>query len=139
MRKYAEYFGYIGFGIALIAMLSSLALSEVFDLTPCVLCWYQRIAMYPLVAVIGVGIIRKDEKNWPVTALILAAVGWLIAFYHSLLQWGVIPSSLAPCVAGESCVTKQIEFFGFITIPFMALVAFTVIILMSYGYLKRSK
>jgi len=86
--------------------------------------------MYPLVAIIGVGVARRSDE-WPITALILAGIGWVIALYHSLLQWGVISESLAPCVEGVSCVVKHTAWFGFITIPFLSFVAFTIIIAMS--------
>lgn len=94
--------------------------------------------MYPLVAVIGVGVIRKSS-DWPITTLVLGGVGWVIALYHSLLQWGVISSALAPCVEGVSCVTQHFAWLGFITIPFLSLVAFTMIIIMSVLVWKEKK
>ena len=94
--------------------------------------------MYPLVAIIGVGVIRKSG-DWQITALLLAGIGWLIALYHTLLQWGVISSALAPCVEGVSCVTKHFEWLGFVTIPFLSLVAFTIVIVMSALVLKEKK
>lgn len=130
MSKLISYVGYGAFGVALIATLSSLFLSEILHWTPCVLCWYQRVFMYPLVFVIGVGVVQKS-KEWPLTALVLAGIGWVIALYHSLLQWGVISESLAPCVEGVSCVTKHFAWFGFVTIPFLSFIAFTGIIVLS--------
>ena len=131
MSKISGYVGYVAFTMALIATLSSLFLSEVLHWIPCELCWYQRICMYPLVVVIGVGVMRRDT-NWPLTATILASIGWMISLYHSLLQWGVIPSTLAPCRDGVSCAVQEFDaWLGFITVPFMAFVAFTVIIVMS--------
>jgi disulfide bond formation protein DsbB len=123
------------FTVALLATVGSLAMSEAFGLLPCMLCWYQRICMYPLVIIMGVSILRR-ETTWPYTVLPLAIIGWLIALYHSLLQWGVISEKLAPCVEGVSCVSKQIDWFGFVTIPFMSLVAFSIIIALSVLYLK---
>jgi disulfide bond formation protein DsbB len=128
MSKISGYTGYIAFGVALMATLGSLMFSELFKWVPCDLCWYQRVFMYPLVFVMGIGIVRRDH-NWAPTALALAVVGWFLALYHSLLQWGIIPSSLAPCTGGVSCAVKEVEpWLGFITIPFMSLMAFTVII-----------
>lgn len=138
MNKLFGYAGYVAFGMALIATLSSLYLSEVLHWTPCVLCWYQRICMYPLVIVTGVGVIRRTD-DWPLTTMILGGIGWMIALYHSLLQWGVISEALAPCVEGVSCVTKHFAWFGFITIPFLSFVAFTVIIAMSLLAWKEKK
>ena len=131
MSKISSLAGYGAFGIALIAMLSSLVMSEIFQLAPCSLCWYQRIFMYPLVVIIGVGIIRRDN-NWPLTTLILSGIGWLIALYHVLLQWGVLPSKLAACTTGgASCLDQQLSLLGFIDIPLMSLMAFTGIIVLS--------
>ena len=117
---------YLAWVQALIAMLGSLFFSEVMKLPPCVLCWYQRIAFYPLVFVLAAGILLNDAKlRW--YALPLSITGLLIAIYHNLLYYGIIPESITPCTAGISCTTRQIEWFGFITIPFLSLVAFTVI------------
>lgn len=82
--------------------------------------------MYPLVLIIGIGIVKKD-KNMPLYALVMSSIGGVIALFHYLLQMGIIPDALAPCVQGISCTSRLIEYFGFITIPFMSLVAFVVI------------
>lgn len=121
------YSRYVAFTQALVATIGSLFLSEIVHLPPCLLCWYQRIAMYPLVVILGVGILRRDQKLYQY-ALPLAAIGWAIALYHSLLQWHIIPDRLAPCVQGISCTTVQVHLLGFITIPFMSLVAFSIIV-----------
>lgn len=139
MSKITNYLGYGAFGVALIATLASLTLSEIFKWVPCDLCWYQRIFMYPLVVVIGVGVMRRDS-SWPITALALSVVGWIIALYHSLLQWNIIPSDLAPCTNGVSCAVREIDpLLGFITIPFLSLAAFTTIIIMTALYWKGVK
>jgi disulfide bond formation protein DsbB len=127
LARYSPYAIYAAFAGALVATCGSLFLSEVLHLPPCVLCWYQRICMYPLVVILGVGILRKDTKLYQYV-LPLATIGWIIALYHSLLQWKIIPDKLAPCVQGISCTTVQVHLLGFITIPFMSFVAFTVII-----------
>jgi disulfide bond formation protein DsbB len=111
---------------ALIATAGSLFFSEVMKLPPCVLCWYQRIAMYPLVIVLGVGILTRDPKVKSY-ALPLSILGLVVALYHNLLYYKVIPDSIKPCTSGISCTSKQIEWLGFITIPLMSLVAFLLI------------
>jgi disulfide bond formation protein DsbB len=111
---------------ALIATLGSLYFSEVMTLPPCVLCWYQRIAMYPLVVVLGVGLLLR-ERRIRLYALPLSLAGLAIALYHNLLYYGIIPESIQPCTTGVSCTSRQIEWLGFITIPLLSLVAFTVI------------
>src|ERR1700761_7930872 len=117
---------YVAFAAALLAMAGSLFFSEVLHFTPCVLCWYQRICMYPLVVLLAVGIIRRDRGMYAYV-LPLSVIGGLISVYHNLLYWKIIPESLAPCTAGVSCTTKFFELFGFVTIPFMALCAFVII------------
>ena len=118
-----EMLSYLAWIIALLATVGSLFFSEVMQLPPCVLCWYQRIAMYPLVIIIGVGIITRDRrvKNY---ALPLCLTGLAISIYHNVLYYNLIPESITPCAEGVSCTSRQIEWLGFITIPLMALTAF---------------
>lgn len=117
---------YIAWTQALIATFGSLYFSEVMHLPPCVLCWYQRILMYPIVLIGAVGIIRRD-KALPFYVLPLSVLGWFISLYHNLLYYKIIPESITPCQLGVSCTTRQIEWLGFITIPLLSFVAFTVI------------
>ena len=121
-----QYLLYAAWIIALIATIGSLFFSEVMNLPPCVLCWYQRIAMYPLVIVIGTGIILNDPKI-KFYVLPLALAGLTISLYHNLLYYGIIPESIAPCTQGISCTTVQLEWLGFITIPLLALAAFAIV------------
>lgn len=129
---------YIAFAQALFASLGSLLFSEILHFPPCTLCWYQRAFMYPLVIILAVAISKKDP-NVLAYATPFAIIGWLIAAYHVLLYYGIIPQSLAPCSQGVSCTTKFIEYFGFITIPFLSLTAFTVILLSLYLYRQHQK
>jgi disulfide bond formation protein DsbB len=114
---------YVAWTMTLTASLGSLFFSEVMKLPPCVLCWYQRIAMYPLVFVLAVGILRKDF-NVRYYALPLSLVGLMIAGYHNLLYYKIIPESISPCLQGVSCTSRQIEWLGFITIPLLSWVSF---------------
>lgn len=118
-----EYLLYAAWIIALLATVGSLFFSEVMSLPPCVLCWYQRIAMYPLVVVISAGIILRDSRL-KFYALPLSLIGLAISIYHNLLYYGIIPESIAPCTQGISCTTVQLQWLGFITIPLMTLTAF---------------
>ncbi len=117
------YLPYLAWIIALVATVGSLFFSEVMQLPPCVLCWYQRIAMYPLVIIIGIGIISRDARMKSY-ALPICLIGLVISVYHNLLYYGILPESIAPCTEGISCTSRQIEWLGFITIPLMALTAF---------------
>ena len=123
LQKNARYIAWIQ---TLVAMLGNLYFSEIKHYTPCVLCWYQRILMYPLVAIIAVGILRKD-KNLPYYVLPLSGFGLLISGYHVLLQNGILPEAVAPCSIGASCLVKYTGYFGFITIPVMSFAAFLLI------------
>ena len=114
---------YAAWLLALLAMAGSLFFSEVMGLQPCVLCWYQRIAMYPLVLIIGIGIVNHDP-GWKIYSLPLALIGLVISVYHNLVYYGVIPESLTPCTKGISCSERQIEWFGVVTIPLMGLLSF---------------
>lgn len=124
---------YIAFAIALISTLGSLYFSEIQHFPPCVLCWYQRIAMYPLIPILAAGISLKDKKL-PYYVLPLSIFGMLIAFYHNLLYYKILPESAQPCLFGVSCTSKFIEWFGFITIPFLSFMAFFIITLCMIGY-----
>lgn len=124
----------LALGQALVATLGSLYFSEVLKFPPCVLCWYQRICMYPLVLILGTGIVTNDKKVIWYT-LPLASIGWIIALYHNLLYYKILPESVAPCVNGVSCTTKFVEYFGFVTIPLLSWIAFSIIL----GFLVAAK
>ncbi len=121
-----RYILYIALIQALVATLGSLFFSEVMNFTPCKLCWLQRIFMYPLVFIIAVGIIKKDKTLY-LYVLPLTIVGLIIAAYHNLIYYHVISENLIPCSADVSCTTKFFSWFGFVTIPLLSLIAFTVI------------
>ena len=115
----------LAFIIALIATLGSLYFSEILHYIPCTLCWYQRILMYPLVFVTLVGIIEQDEFL-PKYVLPFSVIGLGVSTYHYLIQLGIINKSAA-CSTGGPCGGRYIDVAGFITIPFLALVAFLLI------------
>lgn len=133
---------YISFVQAWAATLGSLYFSEIRHFVPCLLCWYQRILMYPLVIIFSVAIFKKD-KNIAHYVLPITILGMIISFYHYLLQMtplaDVTPIS---CNAYGPCREVQALFLGFITIPFLSLTAFTVItalmlVLLKYKNVKR--
>jgi disulfide bond formation protein DsbB len=122
--------------VAIIATLGSLFFSEVMEFPPCTFCWYQRILMYPLVFIFLVGLFPFD-KNVVKYAFPLAIVGWLIALYHNLLQYGIIPESAAPCSQGVPCSAKYISLFGILTIPMLSFIAFSIILTLLIILKKR--
>ncbi|MBI4291985.1 MAG: disulfide bond formation protein B [Betaproteobacteria bacterium] len=109
--------------------LGALFLGEVMQLPTCVLCWYQRIFMFPLVLILPLGLFPYDRKVVRY-ALPLAVIGGLIAFFHLLLIAGMIPEGLKPCTQGVPCSEKVIEWFGFVTIPLLSSIAFSAIIVL---------
>lgn len=111
------------FIIALVATGGSLYFSEVLKYPPCVLCWYQRICMYPLVAIYFVALWTED-KNYSKFVFPLLVIGGIIAIYHNLLYYELIPDSITPCTQGVSCTSKQLEWLGFVTIPLLSLISF---------------
>ena len=125
-------FLFLAWLVAAVATVGSLFFSEVMKFTPCVLCWYQRIAMYPLVIVLLLGLFPGQGKEWDKGvfryALPFGAIGWAIALYHNLLHYGIVPESASPCVAGVPCSTVYIRLLGFLTIPMMSLIAFTLVL-----------
>jgi len=123
-----EYLPYIAWVVALVGMVGSLFFSEVMELPPCDLCWYQRIAMYPLVFIIATGIILGDRRM-KTYALPIVLTGLAISVYHNLLYYGLITEALTPCSEGVPCTARQLELFGFVTIPLMTLGAFAVILI----------
>ena len=124
--------------IATIATLGSLFFSEVMGLKPCVLCWYQRIFMYPLVVILFVGMFPLDKRvvNY---SLPIAVIGWLFAIYHYLLYSGYIPENLQPCDEGASCADIDLELFGFVTIPMLSILSYTAIIALLVVFRNRTK
>lgn len=120
--------------VALIATAGALFLGEVMGKAPCVLCWYQRIAMFPLVLILGLGLLEADGRSRRY-ALPLAWAGWGLALYHCLVFWGVVSEALAPCGKGSSCADADVQVAGVVPIPLLSLIAFTAILLL----LGRSK
>ncbi len=106
--------------IALVTTLGSLYYSEVAGYPPCTLCWYQRIAIYPQVIVLGVAALRRDRAVW-LTSVPLAAVGMAISVWHVVIER--FPSLAGPCDPANPCTIKWVEEFGLLTVPTMALIA----------------
>ena len=113
--------------VALAAMLGSLYLSEIAHLAPCRLCWFQRIGMYPLALILLMAAYRKDSKA-RLYGAIMATIGAGIAVYHRVVQMFPDLESGSCASSGVSCSAALIEKFGFVTIPYMSLSAFTLIL-----------
>lgn len=111
---------------ALLATSGSLYLSEVMHFAPCSLCWYQRIAMYPLVVLLGVGIVTGDHRVWHYVVP-LASIGFAVAVYHVVIQWRPTLDA-GVCSLGVPCTARYVAVWGFVSIPTMAASAFAFIL-----------
>jgi disulfide bond formation protein DsbB len=127
----AGYELWMGFGVATVATLGSLYLSEVAHLLPCKLCWFQRIFMYPLVIVLGVAAWRRDASV-RLTTVLLSAIGSAIAMYHYAIQR--YPSlGGGSCDASAPCSAAYIWQWDFVSIPYMAASAFGLILVLMFA------
>ena len=127
VKKYAFHFALI---VAATAMLGSLFYSEIAKYTPCLLCWYQRILMYPQTLLLSMAIVKKD-KHIADYLLVMSGLGLLIALYHYYIQRG--GQTILPCSAvgySQECSQNFGMEYGFVTIPLMAATAFLLIIIL---------
>lgn len=115
--------------ITSISSLGSLFFSEIMKFAPCVLCWYQRICLFPLVLIFSIGLLSFD-KSVVKYSLPLALLGWAIALYHNLLYSGIIPENIQPCSQGVSCTEDYIKLLGIFTIPILSIISFSTIIVL---------
>ncbi|POG56401.1 disulfide bond formation protein B [Haloferax marisrubri] len=113
--------------VALAATSGSLYFSLGLGLTPCDLCWYQRILMYPLVVVLGVAAVEDRPGVWK-TVLPLSVGGLALSGYHSYLQ--VAPGAI--CTVGGPCTSIQYPMLGgLLTIPRLAFIGFALVTLLA--------
>ncbi len=115
--------------VALVTTLGSLYFSEVAHFVPCKLCWYQRIAMYPLALLLAIAAWRRD-LGIRVYVIAQCAVGVVIAAYHSFIQAFPPDSGTSFCTVDAPCTERYVWQFGFVSLPFMALCAFVFIIML---------
>lgn len=133
MVNKALLFGWI---TSIIAMMGSLFFSEQMGFIPCTLCWYQRILMYPLVFFLGMAFYRNDKGIYKYV-LPMSVFGMLLSGYHYALQ--KIPSmhEFSTCTSGVPCSGQYINWLGFVTIPFLSFIGFTVITISMLVLWKR--
>jgi disulfide bond formation protein DsbB len=118
---------WLAFLVAAAATVGSLYFSEVAGFVPCRLCWFQRIAMYPLSVILLVGAIRRDAAvRWYV--LPIAVIGAGVSAYHTLIEWRPALDTGACELSGPSCTFVWFEEFGFLTLASMALIGFLTIL-----------
>lgn len=128
--KQRETLLFTAWATSVIAMFGSLFFSEIQKFEPCELCWYQRILMYPMVIILGIAVVKKDERISFYT-MILSVIGALISLYHYSIQKIPFMADNAVSCGRIPCTGQYINWFGFVTIPFLALVAFVIIFVCS--------
>jgi disulfide bond formation protein DsbB len=116
----------------------SIFFSSVLAYQPCVLCWYQRICLFPLIFIFAAGLFPTFDKSVIKYALPLTIVGGLTALYHTLLYAGIIPENIQPCSQGVSCTEKYFELFGFISIPMLSFFAFATLVALLITLKRRT-
>jgi len=112
--------------IATGATLGSLFFSEVMSIPICELCWYQRVALYPLVLVLAMSLFPYNPGIVRIAGT-LTALGWFVALFQVLLVAGIIPENVQPCVQGIPCSEIHISLLGFLSIPVLSLLTFSLI------------
>jgi Disulfide bond formation protein DsbB len=116
----------LAFVVAGMATAGSLYYSEVAHFIPCELCWYQRICMYPLAAILLVGLLRRDAAvRWYAAPFVL--IGAPLSLYHWLVERVPAFADTSSCSAVAPCTTPYFEELGFVTLAFMALSAFLLV------------
>lgn len=129
---------FVAWAASVLAMFGSLYFSEIRQYEPCELCWYQRILMYPMVLILGIATIKKDYRISLYT-MILSLIGAGISLYHFGLQKLSFLADVAPACGRVPCTGQYINWFGFVSIPFLALIAFIIIFVCSFMIWKNSK
>ena len=122
-------YAFLAWLIATVSTLGAIFLGEVMGYTPCVLCWYQRIAMFPLVFVLAAGLFPFDPRVVRY-ALPLTLVGWALAVFHLALQAGWVAESIKPCSKGVPCSEVQVVWLGFVSIPLLSVLAFSLLLIL---------
>jgi disulfide bond formation protein DsbB len=131
-KQYALYLAWV---VSLVATLGSLYFSEILGYEPCKLCWLQRICMYPQAILLGMACYRNDRRM-ATYLLPLSIIGGCISLYHYAEQKIPALAKLLPCTVGVPCNEDYINWLGFMTIPFLALIAFS---LMTFFYLLEKR
>lgn len=140
-KEAADFLGHyailFSFVIAFVSVASSLFYSEIAGFAPCVLCWWQRIFLYPQAVILFVALLKKD---WGVRkyALTLSGLGSFVSIYHTYLQFGGEPPTPCSAAGGVSCQFVYFLEYGYVTIPTMALTSFALIILLMLFHKKEN-
>lgn len=125
----ARFFGthaiFLGFLASLGALLASVYYSNVAGYEPCLLCWYQRILLWPQALIFGLALLKKKDQSVVDYAIFLSVVGALIAIYHVYIEFGGTDILNCDAVEGAvSCSRRYVQEFRYVTMPVMSLTTF---------------
>lgn len=120
----------LGLILSVIAVSGSLFYSNVVGFEPCTLCWWQRIAIYPLL-ILFLTAIKDGDRGVFKYVWRLSVIALVISLYHSYVQWGGSP--LIPCSATASCSKLYVYAFGYVTIPTMVLSVAVLMLLLAWA------
>lgn len=122
----------IGLLVSIAAVSGSLFYSEIVGFEPCVLCWWQRVALYPTPILFLVALLKKDRGVFKYVAP-LVSLGGIVALYHSYVYWG--GTSILPCTAlGGACSKNFVYAFGgYVNIPAMSLTVIIALLLLAWS------
>lgn len=137
-RDHRESLLFVAWATSIVAMFGSLYFSEIRQYEPCLLCWYQRILMYPFALILGIAVVRKDYQI-TLYSMALSGIGALLALYHYSLQKIPFMADNAASCGRIPCTGQYINWLGFITIPFLALTAFIIIFVISLMIWRKTK
>ncbi|MDE3045204.1 MAG: disulfide bond formation protein B [Verrucomicrobiota bacterium] len=123
VRTYAFYGAWL---VSLVGLFMSLYFSEILNYEPCHLCWYQRMALFPLALLLGVAVYR-DDRRFVFYGLILAAVGEFFALYQVLEGYLPVLRNGILCGSVGDCAENVFTWFGFMTFPLLSAIGFALI------------
>lgn len=145
IQKVVRYSLPIGFMVSFAGLAGSLTYSEIFGLTPCMFCWWQRIFIYPQAVLFAIAWYQSSKNTHSINIFQyttpIAVVGSLVSLYHVLLQRGIIGlDGASSCIlSGTPCNIISTQIFGFITIPVMALSIGITLSVLGYLVLSNKK
>lgn len=137
-RKESNQLLFIAWAVAVIALFGSLYFSEILQYEPCKLCWYQRIFIYPLVLLLGIAYVKRDN-NIAIYSLALSGPGGILSLYHYSIQKISFFTERAIECGRIPCTGQYINWLGFISIPLLSFIAFLVIFICSAIVWKKSR
>lgn len=107
-------------------------------LTPCDMCWFARILMYPLV-ILGIIAWKRNDASMYSPILILSWLGIILEYYQYWFQMSNTVEEVKSVICGvsaeASCAATDVIYWWWLTIPLLCLIAFIVIfVTTAYAY-----